>query len=257
MTKASDNEFPKVILDVGTIPAAPSDGNWKLYAAAGGVYAVSSNATVGPLAAGGAGGAVATDAIWDAAGDLAVGSGADTAAKLTKGAAGGALSMINAGVAWNSGTSFPASKATGDRYWRTDLGMEFYWDGTRWVTTTLYSVPVATQTLAMTVGGYSASTTLRVADPHPTLSCYVVNFWAGTYVITTNDAAKYWTLALGGVAGSTISTVSNATAALVLESAAVGAVVAPTGWIQCDITKVSTPGALFTTPQMSYRLIAT
>jgi hypothetical protein len=33
-------------------------------------------------------GNVATDAIWDAAGDLAVGTGADTAAKLTKGAAG-------------------------------------------------------------------------------------------------------------------------------------------------------------------------
>ena len=37
---------------------------------------------------GGVGGSVATDAIWDAAGDLAVGTGADTAAKLTKGAAG-------------------------------------------------------------------------------------------------------------------------------------------------------------------------
>lgn len=36
---------------------------------------------------GGASGSVATDAIWDAAGDLAVGSGANTAAKLSKGTA--------------------------------------------------------------------------------------------------------------------------------------------------------------------------
>jgi len=57
MTKASDNEFPKVILDVGTIPAAPTDGTWKLYAASGGVYAVSSNATAGPFGAA-AGGSV-------------------------------------------------------------------------------------------------------------------------------------------------------------------------------------------------------
>lgn len=35
---------------------------------------------------GGAAGGIATDVIWDAAGDLAVGSGANTAAKLTKGA---------------------------------------------------------------------------------------------------------------------------------------------------------------------------
>ena len=76
MTKASDNEFPKVILDVGTIPAAPSDGNWKLYAAAGGVYAVSSNATVGPLAAGRAGGAVSLLAVhsYDAGSDTAAGT---------------------------------------------------------------------------------------------------------------------------------------------------------------------------------------
>jgi hypothetical protein len=39
------------------------------------------------------GGNVATDAIWDAAGDLAVGSGADTAAKLTKGADGQVLTV--------------------------------------------------------------------------------------------------------------------------------------------------------------------
>lgn len=37
---------------------------------------------------GGGSGSVATDAIWDAAGDLAVGTGANTAAKITKGAAG-------------------------------------------------------------------------------------------------------------------------------------------------------------------------
>ena len=103
MTKASDNEFPKVILDVGSIPAAPTDGNWKLYGAAGGVYAVSSNATAGPFGAGG--GAVATDAIWDAAGDLAVGSGANTAAKLTAGTEGHVLTIASGVPAWAAGGS--------------------------------------------------------------------------------------------------------------------------------------------------------
>jgi hypothetical protein len=42
----------------------------------------------GPTGPTGAAASVATDAIWDAAGDLAVGSGADTAARLAKGAAG-------------------------------------------------------------------------------------------------------------------------------------------------------------------------
>jgi hypothetical protein len=43
---------------------------------------------------------VATDAIWDAAGDLAVGTGADTAAKLTKGADGTVLRMAAGAVGW-------------------------------------------------------------------------------------------------------------------------------------------------------------
>lgn len=45
-------------------------------------------------------GSVATDAIWDAAGDLAVGSGADTAAKLTKGADGTALRVVSGALTW-------------------------------------------------------------------------------------------------------------------------------------------------------------
>jgi hypothetical protein len=51
---------------------------------------------------GGAGG-VAADAIWDAAGDLAVGSGADTAAKLTAGASGTLLGSSGSALSWGYG----------------------------------------------------------------------------------------------------------------------------------------------------------
>jgi hypothetical protein len=47
---------------------------------------------------------VATDAIWDAAGDLAVGSGANTAAKLIKGDDGKVLTMVGGAVAWAAAT---------------------------------------------------------------------------------------------------------------------------------------------------------
>lgn len=52
MTKASDNVFPKVILGPLGAPSAPSDASWKVYPMADGVYARSSNTTVGPLGAG-------------------------------------------------------------------------------------------------------------------------------------------------------------------------------------------------------------
>jgi hypothetical protein len=53
------------------------------------------------LGAGGGGGSVATDTIWDAAGDLAVGSGANTAARLAIGSTNGmAVQRVSGAVAW-------------------------------------------------------------------------------------------------------------------------------------------------------------
>lgn len=49
---------------------------------------------------GGGSGNVATDAIWDAAGDLAVGTGANTAARLAIGTEGQVLTVSSGAVAW-------------------------------------------------------------------------------------------------------------------------------------------------------------
>lgn len=106
MTKASDNEFPKLIFAMQTsAPAAPSDSDWKMYAKANGIFARSSNTEVGPFGTGGGGGAVGTDTIWDAKGDLAVGTGADTAQKLAVAADGSQLvadSTQTTGLRWAS-----------------------------------------------------------------------------------------------------------------------------------------------------------
>jgi hypothetical protein len=53
----------------------------------------------------GGAGDVATDAIWDAAGDLAVGSGANTAGRLAKGNEGDVLTISGGNVAWGAGGS--------------------------------------------------------------------------------------------------------------------------------------------------------
>lgn len=54
---------------------------------------------------GGGGGAVATDTIWDAAGDLAVGSGSNTAVRLAKGNEGEVLTISGGNVSWGAGGS--------------------------------------------------------------------------------------------------------------------------------------------------------
>lgn len=54
---------------------------------------------------GGGGGDIATDTIWDAAGDLAVGSGSNTAVRLAKGNDGDVLTISSGSVVWGAGGS--------------------------------------------------------------------------------------------------------------------------------------------------------
>jgi hypothetical protein len=83
----------------------------------------------------GSGGDVATDAIWDAKGDLAVGTGADTAARLAVGSDGqaiGADSSRSSGIRWGAFPTIvmtdgitdppePVWNEDGDDYVYTDL----------------------------------------------------------------------------------------------------------------------------------------
>jgi hypothetical protein len=70
--------------DQGSNPATPAAGHTIAFTKSDGLYVKDdAGAITGPLGTGG--GAVATDAIWDAKGDLAAGTGANTAAKLTAG----------------------------------------------------------------------------------------------------------------------------------------------------------------------------
>ena len=216
----------------------------------------------------GGGGSVATDTIWDAAGDLAVGSGADTAARLAKGNAGANLSIINSVVTWNTGTSFPGSKATNDRYYRTDLQSEYIWDGTRWISLAAQqmafpfaSVPPLTATgvahrmgmpgalggsdiyLGAVIGGFYVDAGTALSASHK---------WVGT-VSKTNNA--------GATSLGTITIDSGASsqwrALPVLSIAAVAAV--GSGYVAFEINwvKTGTPGNLYANPVLAYRTVAT
>jgi hypothetical protein len=90
--EAQNNPFTSVLMveaaDVEALPDAdPAAGSQRLAVGTDHLlYLVNSSGTKTQV--GGAAGAMATDALWDAAGDLAVGTGANTGAKLTIGAAG-------------------------------------------------------------------------------------------------------------------------------------------------------------------------
>lgn len=98
-----------VLLPNGTtVPATCSIG--MLYfdndATAGvNLYGCTATNTWTLLGDGGGAGSVATDAIWDAAGDLAVGSGSNTAVRLAKGNNGDVLTVSGGSVVWGAGGS--------------------------------------------------------------------------------------------------------------------------------------------------------
>ena len=96
MAKASDNIFPKIIESMNTSdPAAPSDSSWKLYAKAPGIYARSSNAIVGPFAAG------ISDPMTTR-GDIIVRNSSNVTARLAIGTSGKVLSSDGTDVSWQT-----------------------------------------------------------------------------------------------------------------------------------------------------------
>lgn len=112
MTKASDNEFPSVLFDEQPSDVStPASGFWRAFFKSDGMYVIDDAGTVtGPFGAGGSG-SVATDAIWDAKGDLAAATGANAAARLAVGSNGSILmaaSGESTGVKWMAFTSFDA-----------------------------------------------------------------------------------------------------------------------------------------------------
>ena len=102
--KASENEFPKVTFAEGAAPSTPDAGLVIAYAKTDGKLYSKDDAGNETELGGGGSGDVATDAIWDAKGDLAVGTGANTASRLAVGASNG-MSLVVAsgettGLAW-------------------------------------------------------------------------------------------------------------------------------------------------------------
>jgi hypothetical protein len=257
-------EATKIPFVEAAAPATPAATRVVVYAKADGLMYSKDDAGAETLMSGGSGN-VATDAIWDAAGDLAVGSGANTAAKLAKGAAGGALSIINAAVAWNSGTSFPASKLTGDRYWRTDLGDDFYWDGTQWVSTTSYYYPIDTATDQ----GISVTNTILHRSGIPQAGdLYVFGLYCQYFVSggTALSGSHSWVGTVsktGGVTSTSMGTFTINSGAssqwLVAGTITVNALINTSTYKALEINwvKTGTPGPLYAHVQMVYRNVAT
>jgi len=235
MTKFEDNLSPYLtVVEQASTPANPSSGDQKLFVRTSDhvLCYVNSSGTVTPVSSGG---------------------GAGT------GNAGAVYAMGNGAAIWNAGTSFPGSKATNDRYFRTDLGLEFYWDGTRWLSTTLYELPLV---WGVNESGQTNKTSAIAND----LAAYLVDAFVTWYVATTNDGSKYWTFQFFSTAGSNtdtnrgsaISTAAGSASVYTSSTVAIG-VALTTASIKVGVSNIPTGavGNVYWGPMIRYRKIAT
>ena len=173
------------------------------------------------------------------------------------------------GVAeYGSGTAFPTGTLTaGDRYWRTDLRMEFFWDGTQWVSTQVFSAPLQYPDTSG-VGGNTTADEVRGGLTYDggLSSAYVEDVVVNGLVATSNNGSNYWPFSVRRVDGGTAtalvtsSTASWTVATWTRTRTTIGQVftVAQLDEFELQVTaKTGTPGAWYMWAFVNYRLIAT
>lgn len=160
-----------------------------------------------------------------------------------------------------SGTSFPGSPSTNDRYFRNDLGIEFFFDGTRWLSTTLYHDPfsVGDGTIPFTNSGIAA---LRWAAWSGDYDIWLVKHHIWTYVGSQNNGSNYWSADLqkapAGTSVRSFTTAADTVSTYTSHSAAIGALLGTTQLgLNVVITKTANPGVLYLGSSIAYRIVGT
>ncbi|MEX1173541.1 MAG: hypothetical protein WEG56_13120, partial [Chloroflexota bacterium] len=170
-----------------------------------------------------------------------------------------------------SGTSFPSSPTTNDRFFRSDLGMEFQYDGTRWLCTCLHHLPIyasdGTTPWSATDGG-----ALRAAVP-PLGDCsdiWLRRITTAFYVVsgTALSGSHKWDVEFTAkrIGTNTADTLSSLAISSGSENqwrqddAGIGALMNDgTTHVQFEtnLTKTGTPGNLYIVQTLLYRMVAT
>lgn len=164
-----------------------------------------------------------------------------------------------------SGTSMPAQPGYGNNvpFFRTDLGLVFFYNGTRWLSVTLYDDESPPNVLPQPF----AATTIshRGAVPQPGIFAVWMETFRAVFFVgagTALDASNKWVVVFrSDPAATTLGTLninSGASSTYRTLSVAVNAV-SPITEFQTRVTatKTGTPGDLNIWPRYTYRLIAT
>jgi hypothetical protein len=197
-------------------------------------------------------------------------------AQLNSGNTAQGFSIKGNGLINYTGTAFPANPATNDHFYRSDLQMEFYYDGTRWLSAQLYSCQLELWNVTFASGApISATTAAQRRGATPGLrggsDIYLVD-WNCSFYITAGSALSgtiKWTGTLNTVADATnvtltsvgVNTINSGTLSVVRRATTSINALMNNGtvkdWFQLDWVKLSTPGPLINFDEITYRVVAT
>lgn len=161
-----------------------------------------------------------------------------------------------------AGTSQPTGISAGFRFFRTDLGMDTYYDGTRWLSVHEYDANL--QQTAFTVAGSYVIEPLR-QDYAP----YITRLGLEYIVLTTNNAGNNWLITIRGgnatyAATTTIHTFNTSAIAANtwtnIDTATPSGTAIPSNRAFFDIAatiNAGAPGVLAIAATLYYRLIIT
>jgi hypothetical protein len=100
------------------------------------------------------------------------------------------ITAANARIYMKGGdTAFPGSPATGDKFYRTDRSIEYFYDGTRWLSTNLIPITLGVQDA---VTPNTATTTYRATNPFFGVYDFYVERCTLAYHPTSTTAANYF-----------------------------------------------------------------
>jgi len=163
-------------------------------------------------------------------------------------------------VRGGGGTTFPTGIASGFRFFRTDLGFDCYYDGTRWLTD--FEMPAT----ILPITNFSANGGSQLIGVRTDYQLFgeKIAFW--TRVNTTNNGTNFWTVSMRGIdtgvsSGTTLYSfdTSGDTAGIAVQRDVTPTTQVPTNrtLLDCQFSKTLSPGTLDLTATLYYRLIIT
>lgn len=155
------------------------------------------------------------------------------------------------------GTTFPTTPATNDRFFRTDRGIDYYWDATRWLSVQQYTFDFQEfETISAT-----AESGWPPADTQ--YDMYLEKFEQSFYIGggTALGVSHNWSLIVKSYVGNTgtnrFAIAIDSGSSDVRRSAVIAAPIVVTGTTMFTVlaTKTGTPGTLGGNGRLTYRLV--